>query len=256
MIIEGVLGQLRAQLIELAGSGRCGEDAGRVVGALDAYVRAHATRVANEFAARNGLPAVPGSTDVDAAALALRQAVNALPELRGAAPTSAIHPRAETPGLTATNGDGVPSRASGAEVPSLEEAQRQLERDFAATPFGAMRLEEFLLHADEFAARARALQDRSGGDPVSQRIIRRLTALVHERDLPRRVFGLSRAHAADRAKVADEARAKRLAATSREDARRAPWKGGLLVGVDGVGPCDEPAATGERQRSGCRWVLR
>src|SRR5262249_19203716 len=153
-----------------------------ITAALDGYVRAHEAHLASEFAARNGLNLPEGVADVEAQALVLRALVAALPELAPVAPSDradaleAVETTSLAPGRPSEPRS--PPRRETMEILTVEEAQRSLASDFDAAAFNAMRLEEFLLYADEFAARARALQERTGGDPLSLRVIRRLTALV------------------------------------------------------------------------------
>jgi hypothetical protein len=211
MTFEAVLQAVRAELTARSAPGR--EWSREMALALDAYVRAHEARIAAEFAERNALPVLAAPGDVTAAALALRDLVAALPELAATGAAAALEPAA-TP--TAGAPEPSPVRRETMEIPTLEEAQRTLAKEFDTAPFASMRLDEFKLCAEEFAAAARALQERTGGDPLSQRVIRRLTALVHERELPRKVFGLSRAHVGDWQRLANEARARRLKAVGRD----------------------------------------
>ena len=213
MKLEDALEQARAGLAERFAP--VAERAAAVAAALDAYVAAHEARLAAEFAEGNGLPRVAPVADIAEAASLLSSLVAALPELAGAnesAGAATNLPTSATPGTEQERANASPKRFETMELLTIEEAARSLAKDFDSAELGGMRLDEFMLHAEEFAARARALQERSGGDPLSQRVIRRLTALAHEREVPRRVFGLSRAHQGDWERLAQEARGRRLEA--------------------------------------------
>lgn len=104
---------------------------------------------------------------------------------------------------------------------SVDAEGRALKQDFEATDFETMSDADFASHATEFAARARLRQATGlvvGSLDLENRIIRRLTALAHERRLPRPVFGLSRTHTGDWAAIAKRARderARRAASANR-----------------------------------------
>jgi hypothetical protein len=101
-----------------------------------------------------------------------------------------------------------------------------LRAEFEAVDFDTLGDAEFASFAAEFAARARHRQERGlviAGNDFETRIIRRLTALVSERRLPRPIFGLARSHRGDWLAIAKRARddrERRAAAAGRAD--RAP----------------------------------
>lgn len=100
---------------------------------------------------------------------------------------------AEAPG--ASRGRQVP-RFLPATAPEVLALQREIEA--ADLPNVSDRL--FLAYAEEFAARARILQERNLPEAdveALNRLIRRLTALAHQFNLPRPVYGLSRRHVGD-----------------------------------------------------------
>jgi hypothetical protein len=98
-----------------------------------------------------------------------------------------------------------------------------LRAEFEAVEFETLGDAEFASFAAEFAARARHRQAQAGvpgGNDFETRIIRRLTALVSERRLPRPIFGLARSHQGDWLAIAKRARddrERRAAATSRAE---------------------------------------
>jgi hypothetical protein len=80
--------------------------------------------------------------------------------------------------------------------------------------FDAMPLALFRLHAEELAARARALQDRGPeAEELTSRVIRRLTALAYEKGIAD-IYGLNRKHMGDWEGLAARARARREALQS------------------------------------------
>ncbi len=103
-----------------------------------------------------------------------------------------------------------------------------LRAEFDALDFDSLSDADFTSHATELAARARHRQERQLVVPsidLETRIIRRLTALAHQRRLPRPIFGLSRSHQADWASLARRARderEKRAASAAMRAARSAP----------------------------------
>jgi hypothetical protein len=200
--------------------------------ALDRYFESLDAIVLAEFAARNGLDATGLTPSPADAAKALRDAVLALPELttpvvtppaEGVAPEAAPPASERTPSREIEPPESRPSSTQLIAAPAHSETRLRpsaarldsegetLRAEFEAIDFDGLGDAEFASYATEFAARARMRQER-GLAPEGElegRIIRRLTALAHQRTLPRPVFGLSRSHTGDWAAIAARARADR-----------------------------------------------
>lgn len=171
--------------------------------ALDAYQAAIEEDIAADFAAKNGV-ADPSPRRALRAALDLRASVEALPELLVAVTREAASlPMPEPP----------PSRPDNP-APRRSNAPRDadslaLERDIDAVEWETIPANVFVKYAEEFAARARAIQQRVGADSDFEgRLIRRLTAMVHERGVSG-VYGLSLRHTGDWSSIARRAREER-----------------------------------------------
>src|SRR5262249_26467614 len=155
----------------------------------DAYIAAIATEIAAEFAAKNGLAAPSAGQSPIGAALALRAAVEGLPELRSrtAAPPPSPPVPQPPPSNTGTRtaaDDTLMSvrsplrttdvddhrdheRTSSAREPpsfrrspDLDPVSNALMRDVQSLDLARMPQHQFRIWAEELAARARALQDK------------------------------------------------------------------------------------------------
>ncbi len=226
------------------------ERAGRVRAALDAYVNALGAEIAAEFATKNGLPAPPSGQSPIGAALGLRAAVEALPELRSraSAPVAIAPPPPSSPAASSTQAYVAPVEPAPPPPPkrtivtttSGSNAARRLEehdvahekprssdldpltvaliRDMQSLDLARMPQHQFRIWAEELAARARALQDK-GADPdsVPGRVIRKLTAIAYEKGIGD-IFGLNRKHTANWDDVAERARVRREQALANANA--------------------------------------
>jgi hypothetical protein len=213
--------------------------------ALDAYVDALDARALAELCERTGVPTRPSTLTPEAAAIALCAAVEALPELNAARASAPLRPTPEpepiepaplSVDLSTANGPltsrswGVPSEArtvavrpyepppSGSEsrirasAAPLDAEGEALKAEFESIDYESLSDLDFSSYATEFAALARLRQERglaADGSELESRIIRRLTALAHQRNLPRPVFGLSRSHRGDWEGIARRAREER-----------------------------------------------
>ena len=227
------------------------ERSDRIRAALDVYVSAIAHEIAAEFATKNGLTPPPAGMSPIGAALALRAAVEALPELRSrhsvgehvltpsrpmpSAPTpivehvvtrhvpvappsspwrAAEHEETATPPHAAPAAPPAPARRPA----ELDPVANALIRDVQQLDLARMPSHQFRVWAEELAARARALQDK-GADPdeVPGRVIRKLTAIAYEKGIGD-IFGLNRKHSANWDEVADRAKIRREASLANASA--------------------------------------
>lgn len=202
----------------------------RIKAAAELYLSAMDQEIALEFALRNGLPLPLRADDATArpkpvrAALDLRAAVETLPELRVridpppavavATFTSSGPAHSPPPSSPATEEGHTEGSRTEARPRDLRGALAQ-EHDMAALArdmqlsFDAMPLALFRAHAEELAARARALQDRGPeAEELTSRVIRRLTAMAYEKGIAD-VYGLNRKHSGDWDELAARARARR-----------------------------------------------
>lgn len=250
--IDQFLEQLRAQLHTRREEALARTERVRV--ATDAYLRAIEEDLTSQLAAQVGLDTGHVSQTARAA-LELRAAVDALPELpprieppavTAPAPTPTPVPPAPvaTPVAAPVTSPPVASApvAPMASVSMREPVVRELParesrfdsvlspgveglvRDVRAMNFEALPVDLFRASIEEFAARARHLQEVHAGRSVDEdaigRIIRKLTALVGERGLSG-IYGLSRSHSADWATLAQEAGRKRERIAAGASARAA-----------------------------------
>jgi hypothetical protein len=94
----------------------------------------------------------------------------------------------------------------------LDAEGESLKAEFESVEYETLSDADFSSYATEYAAMARLRQERGlaiEGSELESRIIRRLTALAHQRILPRPVFGLSRSHRGDWESIAKRAREER-----------------------------------------------
>jgi hypothetical protein len=226
-VLEAARGALLAKQVETV------ERADRIRAALDAYVGAVEAELAAEFAAKNGLSAPPPATTPLGAALALRAAVEGLPELRSRLTSQQPPARADDPQDDEALGGSQAATNAGSTGPQASPAPRgvvdarggpgslryqsseqdpqaaALIRDVQSLDLARMPLPLFRAWAEELAARARALQDRGDTlEDVPGRVIRKLTAIAYEKGVAD-IFGLNRKHAANWDEVADRARSRR-----------------------------------------------
>lgn len=213
----------------------------RIKAAAELYLSAMEQEIALEFALRNGLPLplrVDGTTNRPKpvrAALDLRAAVETLPELRvrvdsastaaaatmtmmsGSAAHASAQPASSSPNVEEGRTEGPrsePRPRDGRGTPDPDPDVVELTRDMQLLGFDAMPLALFRAHAEELAARARALQDRGPeAEELTSRVIRRLTALAYEKGIAD-VYGLNRKHMGDWDGLAARARARREALQS------------------------------------------
>ncbi|HEY4122855.1 MAG TPA: hypothetical protein VGM56_33555 [Byssovorax sp.] len=185
------------------------------------------------------------------AALALRAAVEALPELRSrhsvgehaltpsrpmpSAPAPIVehivtrHVPVAPPSSPWRSNDheetATPPHAAAAAAPAparrpaeLDPVANALIRDVQQLDLARMPSHQFRVWAEELAARARALQDK-GADPdeVPGRVIRKLTAIAYEKGIGD-IFGLNRKHSANWDEVADRAKIRREASLANASA--------------------------------------
>lgn len=226
-VIEAVREVLYARRREAA------ERVERIKAAADAYLRAVEQDVAAQFAARIGIDSGHVSQTARAA-MELREAVEAIPEIRArseaASGSTASGPARETsPGssvvamVSPTLREGAmretlprPFTPIGPREPKFEENLspdvENLLREVRSVPFETLSTELFRAYVEEFAARARYLQELHGGRPADEevlgRIIRKLTAMVRERAMTG-IYGLSRFHSTDWQALAERAARKR-----------------------------------------------
>jgi len=149
--------------------------------AVDAYEAAIESDLAGSFAVRNGIVAELGPRAAVRAAVNLRDAVTAVPELRAQpaddlAPDIAVAPIIASP---------APAPQTTTQRTPRDPASIALQREVELVEFDSLRDDVFAKYVEEFAARARAIQERAGivgpTDEYESRLIRRLTALVRER---------------------------------------------------------------------------
>lgn len=213
--------------------------------ALDAYVDAVDAAAVADLCERTGLSPRPPAATLASAARELLAAVQSLPELAEAGPQesqrAAVEPEPAEPAppsaelppasvVPATSRSyGIASESRIASARAIESSQfgsesrvrpyvpldpegEALKVDFEAVDYEALSDLDFSSYATEFAALARLRQERglaAEGSELESRIIRRLTALAHQRNLPRPVFGLSRSHRGDWEGIARRAREER-----------------------------------------------
>lgn len=183
---------------------------------LDAYEAAIEEDLAADFAVRNGVAeSVPRRAL--RAALDLRSAIEALPEMISATRDAASLPMPEPP----------PSRPDTPSTTRRASAVREadsiaLENEVDPLEWDSLPDSIFIKYAEEFAARARAIQHRVGstdGGEFEGRLIRRLTAMVHGRGVSG-VYGLSLRHSGDWTAIARRAREERERLQAVGDAAR------------------------------------
>jgi hypothetical protein len=216
--IDELLEQLRVQLHARREEALARTE--RVKAAADAYLRAVEQELVAQLAPKVGL-ASPPSASIARAALELRAAVDAIPEATASPEAPAAAPPATAaPAPLAASPAPAPAPAPAREPgsrdsrsdPSLSPGVDELVREVRAMNFESIPLDLFRATIEEFAARARLLQDQHAGRTADEeaigRIIRKLTAVVGERGVTG-IYGLSRSHTGNWAQLAQEAARKR-----------------------------------------------
>jgi hypothetical protein len=204
--IDDILEAARAALMQRRND--AAERVARIKAAADAYLAATEQDLAAQFASRVGLEAKHTSQTVRAA-LDLRAAVDAVPEvhIRETPVWSQPPPRASLP----PDPDVRAARESSPDS-LINPATEELLREVRAANLDEMPSDLFRVHAEEFAARARHLQqlfsERVTDVDALGRVIRTLTAMVSKRGLTG-IYGLSRSHTGDWQARAEEAARKK-----------------------------------------------
>jgi hypothetical protein len=220
--------------------------------ALDAYIDVVERRLAAGILSRNGFAVEPDAARPEEAARQLLAVVWKLPVLAASAradvasvgadlvdatlPVLAVttDTAAERPDPPGDDAEAAPAAARSSVEPApmppptiarrrivepLDDEGVAFKEEFESIDFDALKDADFLSYASEFAARARSRQEQglSPSHDIEGRIIRRLTALASTRNLPRPVFGLSRAHKGDWAAIARRVRDEREGRSSVPD---------------------------------------
>jgi hypothetical protein len=190
--------------------------------AADAYAAALDRQLACELAERAGLTGFePGG--VSAAARALLQLVQGLPELASDAETPS---RGSAPRSTGSPAEAAeaPTGHANAFVYEASAEARSLLTEVHSLDLEGMPGQLFRAYASELAARARSLQDRGhNAEDIPGRVIRKLTRFAYDRGVL--VFGLKRSDKADWDELARKHRAERdrmLAGEPRQLTHRLP----------------------------------